>query len=156
GERVWRTARPPRTGRGRTADRADGSILAPLDSRPSARIWRTLERCGHPQCAGAQAPHLCSVGRDHGRGDDLVARRNRRRSQLGLSVLLDSRLEFSDRCAAPPRLPRRSAVAFLVVHAGDRTHRAEAPGALLSGRWPGRARTRADDAARLSWVAAGA
>ena len=45
-------------------------------------------------------------------------------AQLGLPLLLDSRLELHDRRAAAARVPRRGAVAVLVVHAGDGAHRA--------------------------------
>ena len=45
-------------------------------------------------------------------------------AQLGLPLLLDSRLQLHDRRAAAARLPRGGALAVLVVHAGDGAHRA--------------------------------
>ena len=44
-----------------------------------------------PQRAGAQAAQLRAVGRDRGGADDVAARADRRRSQLGLPLLLDPR-----------------------------------------------------------------
>ena len=77
-----------------------------------------------PQRARPEADDLRSVGRVGRGADHLVAGGDRRAAQLGLPLLLDSRLQFHDRRAAAARLPRRGALALLVVHAGDGAHRA--------------------------------
>ena len=69
-----------------------------------------------------------------------LARGDRWRAQLGLPLLLDSRLEFHDRRAAPARMPRGGAVAVLVVHAGDGAHRPRAARAVSPRRRPRRRR----------------
>ena len=55
-------------------------------------------------------------------------------AQLGLPLLLDPRFQLHDRRAARARLPRRGALAVLVVHAGDGADRAGAPRAVPARR----------------------
>ena len=107
-------ARRPRSASGQsgpTRARYDGPWA---DARPAQR-------------ARAQADDLRAVRRIGRRADHVAARGDRRRAQLGLPLLLDSRFELHDRRAAAARMPRRGAVAVLVVHAGDGADRAGAP-----------------------------
>ena len=166
-----RSSRPARLARCSRWRRPTPSRWSCRARRPSRRGWprhdrllgasgRASRRYDGPwadavaaQRARAEADDLRAVRRVGRGADDVAARGDRRRAQLGLSLLLDSRLELPDRRAAAARLPRRGAVAVLVVHAGDRAHRAGAPRAVSPRRR--RRRAGADvGLARLSRLAA--
>src|SRR5205814_1339338 len=137
--------------------------------------WRVVPRFGYASAAtrfvsrgawavavnGGDARAICAWGggrptvEDRGGGDHVAARRYRRRAELGLPLLLDSRLLVHLGGAAAAGLSRRGDVVLLVVHARDATDAAAAAGVLSSRRR--RVRARAHAAARgLSRLAAGA
>ena len=73
--------------RGRPPSSARIGVVAAVGV--ALHLRRALPPRGHPQRAGAQAARLRALGRDRGRADDVAARADRRRSQLGLPLLLD-------------------------------------------------------------------
>src|SRR5262249_62031978 len=77
--------------------------------------------------ARAEAVDLLAVRGVGGGADDVAAGNDRRRAQLGLSLLLDPRLEFHHQRAVAARMSPGSAIAGLVGHAGDRLNRTGAP-----------------------------
>src|SRR5439155_6398360 len=131
-DRLRRAARAAGAVGGRVARDADDPLLGDVVER--TRVSRSVEGDGVAERARAEAADLRAVGRVGGGPDDVAARRNRRPPQLGLSVLLDSRLELSDRRAVAARLSRRSAGALLVVHAGDGADGAAAAGVVPARR----------------------
>src|SRR5207249_422499 len=117
-------------------------------------LRRPLARPGAAQRARAEAARVRTVGSDRGGGDHVAARGYRRRAELGLPLLLDSRLLVHPGGAAAAGLPRRGDVLLLVVHARDPTD-ASAPAGVLSSRRR-YVRARAHTAARwLSSLAPG-
>ena len=95
----------------RPAQRPRGAGAARLDRRVLARVAarRRLPRppLAHPPAAlgaGAEGPHLHADRRDRRRPDHLAARDPRRRTQLGLPLQLDPRLDLQPLGAAHARL----------------------------------------------------
>jgi hypothetical protein len=77
-------------------------LLAVVDERPQVR--RSVARRRAAQRARVEAADLRALRRAGGGADDLAARGDGRRTQLGLPLLLDSRLEFRHRRAARTRV----------------------------------------------------
>ena len=122
------------------------------DAGPRAPATTARGATPSAQRARAEAADLRAVRRDGRGADDVAAGGNRRRTQLGLPLLLDSRLELHHRRAARARTATDEAtVAVLVVHAGHGAHRAEAARAL-----PARRRRRQRRARRFRWPATAA
>ena len=67
-------------------------------------LRRSLARCGPAERAGAETADLRAFWGDHGGGDELAARGDRRSPQLGLPVLLDPGCLGDPRSAAGARL----------------------------------------------------
>ena len=110
--------------------RRDGGLLAPLGR--AVALQGPLARDAPALGADAQAAHLRADRRARGRADDLAARADRRRAQLGLPLHLDPRRRVLALRPAPARLHRGGRG----VHAlADRPH------ARLADR-PRRARCR--------------
>src|SRR5438552_17784806 len=72
---------------------------------------------GDSQRSGAEAADPFSLGRDRGRRNGIAARADRRRAQLGLPLLLGTRLGIHAARADAARLPARGRVVLLVVAA---------------------------------------
>ena len=98
--RVPRAARDPDARRAGGAARRDRGDVAAVDRR--AHLRRAVARRGDPQRAGAQAARPRALGRARGRGDDVAARGDGRRAQLGLPLLAGcaTRRSCSTRCWA--------------------------------------------------------
>ena len=104
-ERSRRAARLPGAERGRGAPRGHGGFWRSWAA--GAPLRGPVARSGGAQRAGAQAAGPRSLRGDRRRGDHLAARGDRRRAQLGLPLLLGSRLGVHPRRPAAPRLPGR-------------------------------------------------
>ena len=129
--------------------RGDDPVLGTVVAR--ARVPRAMGRRRRAERARAEAADLRAVRRVGGGPDDVAAGSDRRRAQLGLSLLLDPRLEFHHQRAVAARMSPGSAIAVLVVHAGDRLDRAGAPRAVSARR-----RRRARRSGRFRSTAIGA
>src|SRR5437763_16952134 len=83
--------------------------------------WPNLRRAvaggGHSQRAGAEAADPFTVGINRGSRNDVAARTDRRRAQLGLPLLLGSRLGVHAARADAARLPARGRIVLLVAAA---------------------------------------
>ncbi len=117
---------------------------------------RPAPRGRGPQPGDAAADEPCRHRRHRGRPDHLAARGDRRRAQLGLSLLLAARRRADPRVAAHRRLHRRGPQLAALAAAGcgrrprgptDHVHRRRRPRA---------ARARARPPARLRGIDAGA
>src|SRR5437763_6977827 len=72
---------------------------------------------GDSQRSGAEAADPLALGRDRGGSNDIAARADRRRAQLGLPLLLGSRLGIHAARADAAWLPARGRVVLLVAAA---------------------------------------
>ena len=152
-------------------DHAGPAVLPPLEAADAAvaahhrvvaavgvalHLRRAVPPRGHPQRAGAEAAQLRTVGRDRGGADDVAARADRRRSQLGLPLLLDPRRGADGQLAVRSRV-RGRIVGVLRLAAAQ--HAAHAAGAARPLRRLRRRPDRGGDArspAGLPGVASGA
>ncbi len=132
--------------------RGNDPVLGAVGAR--ARVPGAMGRLRRAERARAEAVDLRAIRRVGGGPDDVAAGSDRQWPQLGLSLLLDPRLEFHHQRVVAARMSPGSAIAVLVVHAGDRLDRAGAPRAVSARR---RRRARGADASarRLSGLAAG-
>ena len=147
-DRRQRRRGPLHAARGRARDvlaqlrprRARGAAAARRPRPPAVQRtlawWRQwAARCtydgplparGHPQRARAQAAQLRAVGRDRRGADDVAARADRRRSQLGLPLLLGARRGADRRVAVRSRLRGRGVGVLRLAaaqHAADAARR---------------------------------
>ena len=121
--------RPPTS---RWSSRRATSVEARLDA--TAAIWRRwsdglhlrgpLARRGDPQRAGAQAARPRPLRSGRRGGDDLAARGDRRRAQLGLPLLLGPRLRVHarTRSSGSSCAPEARAYFWWLMHASQLTH----------------------------------
>ena len=116
-------------------------VLAQLGR--AARVRRPVARRRDPQRAGAQAARPRPFRGDRGGGDDLAARGDRRRAQLGLPLLLGARLGLHARRAPAARLPERGRGVLLVAAARLPAHPPAPAGPLPPRRRRARARAHA-------------
>src|SRR5881227_1738397 len=72
---------------------------------------------GDSQRSGAEAADPFSLGRDRGRSNGIATRADRRRAQLGLPLLLGSRLGIHAPRPDAARLPARGRILLLVAAA---------------------------------------
>ena len=90
-------------------------------------VHRGVARCRHPLGAHAQGAHLSTDRRHRRRADDVAARADRRRSQLGLSLLLAARRDaHAARAHGRRLLPRGGGVARLAAPRRGRKPRSRA------------------------------
>ena len=110
--------------RGAAVAAAHADVVARLGRQVHLR--RALPAGRHPQRARAQAARVRALGRDRRRADDVAARADRRRPQLGLPLLLGARRGADGVVAVRPRL-RGGGVGVLRLAAAQ--HAADATGA---------------------------
>ena len=136
--RSRRAARLPRTGRDPDPARGDARRLAALGR--GADVRRALPGRRAPERARAQAPGLRAVRGDRRRRDHLAPGGDRRRSELGLPVLVDPRRGVHDRGVPRAGISDRGEGLLLVVDERVPDHGASAPGPVSPRRRSSRAR----------------
>ena len=144
----------PERGRPRAGAAGDGVVLARLAPRLQVR-GRLSRGCAH-LAARAQGAHVRPDGRDRRGADDVAARADRRRAQLGLPVLLAARRDVHALRADERGLPGRGARVARLAAPRRRGRSGEHADPLRRRRRAPRPGARARLAARLRRLAAGA
>ena len=122
---------------------------------PRVLLHRPLRRGGLPLADGPEGDDVRADGRHRRRSDDLDARADRRRPQLGLPLLLAARRELRAGRAARERLRRRGGRVAELAAARRRRRPGRHPDHVRPGRRASADRARAGLAGRLRGLEAG-
>ena len=132
-------APPCRRRRGVIAARDDDHRRLAVVGREAHRLRGRLPRLAAPQRGRAAGAQLRADRRDRRRADDVAARGDRRRPQLGLPLHVGARRQLHDRRARGERLRLRGVPLLRLLRQRDRRQPRERPGAPDHVRHPRRA-----------------